>query len=106
MDEPCCPPSSERNSATVRARSPKTMMIDSGKSVAHLRTEHNVADFFTKPLVGDHYKRFREFLMGKPVESSYLLTLRTAFEHRPTITNSKCNCSAAMIYSRQLAAMG
>ena len=58
--------------------------------VAHLRTEHNVADFFTKPLVGDHYKRFREFLMGKPVEQSYLLTLRTAFEHRPIIKNTKC----------------
>ena len=47
----------------------------------------NVAGFFTKPLVGGHFKEFRKFLMGAEPEKPGLFWTMSRRQQRPIVSN-------------------
>ena len=69
----------------VHSNSPKNRRFAAGGSVhrpfssgsvlnvLHLRTQYNLADYFTKPLLGNHFQEFRDCIMGVEPETSYFM---------------------------------
>ena len=59
-------------------------------NVLHLRTQYNLADYFTKPLLGNHFQEFRDCIMGVEPETSYFMMQLIKLQSRPIIPNPSC----------------
>ena len=54
----------QRTASTRTVNNIRDYVRDGLLKVFHIGTNDNAADFFTKPLTGEKYIRFRDFLMG------------------------------------------
>ena len=59
-------------------------------NVLHLRTQYNLADYFTKPLLGNHFQEFRDCIMGVEPETSYFMMQLIKLQSRPIVPNPSC----------------
>ena len=67
-------------------------------NVLHLRTQYNLADYFTKPLLGNHFQKFRDCIMGVEPETSYFMMPLIKLQSRPITIE----CTLALKLSRWL----
>ena len=49
--------------------------------VFHIGTNSNVADFFTKPLIGEKFAQFRSLLMGYEVKKDHFSLFLNKLNH-------------------------
>ena len=52
--------------------------------------QYNLADYFTKPLLGNHFQEFRDCIMGVEPETSYFMMQLIKLQSRPIIPNPSC----------------